>query len=597
MTTTIDPVLLSVLANAFEGIVREMTNGLLRSARSSVINTARDFSCAILTADNQLLAAAEGVPVHVFGAGPLGEAMLELQPDIAPGDAFLHNDPYRGNSHAADHSILVPVFVEGRHLFTAVTKAHQADCGNALPTTFSPTARDVYEEGALIFPCVRVQRDYQDIEDIVRMCQVRIRVPEQWYGDYLAAVGSSRIAERRIHELAEKYDAETLLSFTGAWFDYSERIAANVIAGLPGCVLDGESTHDAFPGTPPEGVRLRGRIEVKPGDGHVSVDLRDNPDNLPNGLNLTKATATGAALAGILSGLPEELPSNSGTFRRIDVLLREGCAVGIPRHPYSCSSGTTNLADRVVNLVQAAFAQIADGYGAAEGATGQAPAKSVVSGIDERTGHAYVNQILVGGTGGPATAYADGWPTYQRPVTGALLYHDSAEVDEQRYPVLIAERTLVADSGGAGRQRGGLACRVVIEARDEQVTLTYGIEGKDNPPRGVRGAAGGQPPAAWVEAAGSGERREVPTVGRIELRRGERIVSITPGGGGYGDPLERDVATVLDDVSESRVSAAAALADYGVVIREGVVDAEATERERRARSAAGITTRAAAGQE
>lgn len=156
MTREFDPVKLSVLANAFDGIVREMTSGLLRSARSSVINTARDFSCAVLTADNQLLAAAEGVPVHVFGAGPLGEDMVELHKDIREGDAFLHNDPYMGNSHAADHVILVPIFIQGRHLFTAVTKAHQADCGNSLPTTFFATARDVYEEGALIFPCVRI---------------------------------------------------------------------------------------------------------------------------------------------------------------------------------------------------------------------------------------------------------------------------------------------------------------------------------------------------------------------------------------------------------------------------------------------------------
>src|SRR5262245_31210178 len=178
MTTPFDPVLLPVLANAFDGIVREMTNGLLRSGRSSVLNTARDFSCSILTADGQLLASAEGAPVHVFGSEPLGESMRELQPDLAPGDAFLHNDPYRVNSHAADHSILVPVFLDGRHLFTAVAKAHQADCGNALPTTYSATARDVYEEGALIFPCVRVQRDYRDIDDIVRMCRARIRVPD-----------------------------------------------------------------------------------------------------------------------------------------------------------------------------------------------------------------------------------------------------------------------------------------------------------------------------------------------------------------------------------------------------------------------------------
>jgi N-methylhydantoinase B len=585
VTREFDPVKLSVLANAFDGIVREMTSGLLRSARSSVINTARDFSCAVLTADNQLLAAAEGVPVHVFGAGPLGEDMVELHDDIREGDAFLHNDPYRGNSHAADHVILVPIFIQGRHLFTAVTKAHQADCGNSLPTTFFATARDVYEEGALIFPCVRVQRDYTDIDDIIRMCRSRIRVPDQWYGDYLASVGASRIAERRLHELAEKFGVDDLVDFVDAWFDYSERLTASAIETLPEYVLHGTTAHDPFPGTGPDGVPLQATIEVKPKQGKITIDLRDNPDNLPNGLNLTKATATGAALAGILSGIPENLPSNAGTFRRIEVLLRDGCAVGIPKHPFSCSSGTTNLADRVVNLVQAAFSQIDDGYGTAEGAAGQAPAKSVISGIDERNGNAYVNQILVGGVGGPATPYVDGWPTYQRPVCGALLYHDSVEVDEQRYPILVHERTLIPDSGGAGRQRGGLATRVTMEPRVQSMTITYGIEGKLNPPRGVRGGHDGAVPAAWVEDLKTGERREIPVVGRYDLQSGEKVVSITPGGGGYGDPLERDVLAVLDDYRESRVSLAAAVAEYGVVIIDGAIDEAATAKTRQERLA------------
>ncbi|MDR6989174.1 N-methylhydantoinase B [Paenarthrobacter nitroguajacolicus] len=585
MTREFDPVKLSVLANAFDGIVREMTSGLLRSARSSVINTARDFSCAVLTADNQLLAAAEGVPVHVFGAGPLGEDMVELHKDIREGDAFLHNDPYMGNSHAADHVILVPIFIQGRHLFTAVTKAHQADCGNSLPTTFFATARDVYEEGALIFPCVRIQRDYSDIEDIIRMCRSRIRVPDQWYGDYLASVGASRIAERRIHELAEKFGVDDLVDFVDAWFDYSERLTASAIEKLPEYVLHGTSSHDPFPGTGPDGVHLQATLEVKPKQGKVVIDLRDNPDNLPNGLNLTKATATGAALAGILSGIPENLPSNAGTFRRVEVLLRDGCAVGVPKHPYSCSSGTTNLADRVVNIVQAAFSQIDDGYGTAEGAAGQAPAKSVISGTDERNGNPYVNQILVGGVGGPATPYVDGWPTYQRPVCGALLYHDSVEVDEQRYPILVHERTLVADSGGAGRQRGGLATRVTMEPRGESVTLTYGIEGKINPPKGVRGGHNGAEPSAWVEDLKTGERREIPVVGRYDLQSGEKVVSITPGGGGYGDPLERDVLAVLDDYRESRVTLEAAAAHYGVVITDDAIDEAATAQTRQERLA------------
>ena len=152
----LDAALLAVIANRLDSICREMTNTLLRSGRSAVLNMARDFSCSLVTGDNQMLASAEGLPVHVFGSQFLSEAMCNLHPNLTEGDAFLHNDVYLGNTHSADHTILVPVFVDGEHLFTCCAKAHQADCGNGLPTTYAPFAGDVYEKGALNFPCVQV---------------------------------------------------------------------------------------------------------------------------------------------------------------------------------------------------------------------------------------------------------------------------------------------------------------------------------------------------------------------------------------------------------------------------------------------------------
>jgi len=152
-----DPTLMAVLAHRFEAIVREMTNTLFRTGRSSIINMARDFSCSIITAEDELFAAAEGLQVHVLGAGLQTRSMRELHPDLREGDAYLHNDPILGNTHTADHTILVPVFVDGEHLFTASAKAHQADCGNAEPSTYVTYVEDVYAEGGLVFPCVKVQ--------------------------------------------------------------------------------------------------------------------------------------------------------------------------------------------------------------------------------------------------------------------------------------------------------------------------------------------------------------------------------------------------------------------------------------------------------
>ena len=207
-----------------------MENTLLRTAARRCSTWHATSPARSITGDNRLLASAEGLPVHVIGMEFLAEAVTDLHDDLSEGDAFLHNDPYLGNTHPADHVILVPVFWEGVHLFTAAAKAHQADCGNAQPTTYMPYARDVYEEGSLIFPAVRVQRDYEDIDDIIRMCRRRIRVPEQWYGDYLAMLGAARIGEARLKELCAKYGRETLSAFVEEWFDYSERRIAHVIS-------------------------------------------------------------------------------------------------------------------------------------------------------------------------------------------------------------------------------------------------------------------------------------------------------------------------------------------------------------------------------
>ena len=161
----IDPVDLAVLSSRFTAIVRAMSNTLIRAGRSVILNTGRDFSCCVITAQDELLAMADSVPLHVLsGADLMARSMRELHPGLKPGDAFLHNSPYHGNSHPADLSILIPVFDDqGAHRFTVMSKAHLADIGNAEPTPYSAMARDVYEEGAVIFPCVQVQQDYADI--------------------------------------------------------------------------------------------------------------------------------------------------------------------------------------------------------------------------------------------------------------------------------------------------------------------------------------------------------------------------------------------------------------------------------------------------
>jgi N-methylhydantoinase B len=573
-------VLTAVLANRVDVIVREMTNTLFRTGRSAVLNMARDFSCCIVTADNQLLTAAEGLQAHVLGAGLQTSSMTRLHPDLAPGDAFLHNDPLIGNTHPADHTLLVPVFIDGRHVFTASAKAHQADCGNSEPTTYMSYARDVYQEGALIFPCVRIQRDYRDLEDIVRMCRARIRVPEMWYGDYLAALGAVRIGERRLQELAARYGLETLEQFVGEWLDYSERRMTEAIRELPSSKLRVRGRHDPLDGHP-DGIEVDVGIEIDREEGRISVDLRENRDCLPLGLNLSEACARAGVLIAIYNCLPDDVPHNAGSFRRVEVLIREGSLAGGLTHPHSASVSTTNVLNRLINAIQSGFAHLGPGYGLAEGAGACGAGFAVFSGTDPRTGDPYVNQLVIGNNGGPGTPVCDGWVTYAMPDCAKTIYIDSIEVLEQKYPIRFRALRLVSDSGGAGRFRGAPGSEIVFGPAHGTMQAFYFADFGHNPPAGVLGGGDGSL-AMVAKIDRDGNETQQPTIGDVELAPGEWLRGFESGGGGYGDPLERDPEAVRQDVLDRWVSIEAAGTEYGVVLEgspaacELAVDAAAT---------------------
>src|ERR1700674_507730 len=573
--TSIDPVLLAVLANRFETIVREMTNTLQRAAYSPIISVARDFSCSIVTSSNDLLAAAEGVPVHVYGSNLQAASMVRLHPDLAEGDAYLHNDVYLGNSHAADHSILVPVFVDGEHMCTTNAKGHLADIGNSMPTTYMPGARDVYEEGALVFPCVRIQRSNRDVEDIIRICRSRIRVPDQWYGDYLAMLGSARVGERRLSELVAKYGKETIRQFIREWFDYSERRMIHALERLPSGQLTGSGRHDPFPPGLPDGIPLSVSINVDSENRTIEVDLRDNVDCVPAGINESEACAVASVIQGIFSVIDPDIPHNAGSFRRIKVLVRENSVAGIPSFPHSCSLATTNPSNRLINLAQSTFAQIGDGWGLAEGGTGHNVGYGVISGIDRRRGNApYVTQLVLANNGGPASPVCDGWVTYSMPAASGLLYRDSVEIDEQRFPIVVKSLRVAPDLGGPGRLRGAPPAEVVFGPREDPV-MVYppSAEGHMTPAKGVVGGHDGNV-ARMSKIERSGVETRLPGTFFGEIKPGEWIKGTDCGGGGYGDPLERDPKKVLWDVRERWVSQEQARDTYGVVLK-GSVDADA----------------------
>lgn len=574
-----DGVDLALITNRFEGIVRKMTNTLFRTARSGVINSARDFSACILTAGGELLAAAESLPIHTLcGPDLIVMAMREFHPELRRGDAFLHNSPYHGNSHAADHCMLAPVIDdEGVHRFTVLVKAHVADCGNASPTSYVPGARDVYEEGALIFPCVKVQEGYEFLEDVMRMCELRIRVPEQWRGDNLGMLGAVRVGEQAVMKLGEEIGWERLAEYTGQWFDYSERRMIAAIAELPSGCVSATSVHDPFPGVE-DGLPIKATVEVDPDAGSIDVDLRDNPDCVPCGLNLTEATARTAAMIGVFNSIGGDVPANAGSYRRLGVELRENCVAGIPRHPASCSLATTGIADRVANAVQRAMAELGEAIGMAEAGPCTPPASGVVSGRDPRRGGApFLNQLILGMTAGAGGPAADGWLNLAHVGNAGLMLRDSTEIDELRQPIRIWTDRVLPDTEGAGRRRGAPSAEVEFGPVDCELEVLWASDGNVNSALGARGGLPGGAARQYKREL-SGELRELDPVGRVLLKPGESIVSISCGGGGYGSPRERDIERVRHDVVEGWITPERARKVYAVAVdRAGNVDEPATD--------------------
>ena len=276
----------------------------------------------------------------------------------------------------------------------------------------------------------------------------------------------------------------------------------------------------------------------------------------------------------------------------MNVKLREGCVTGVPEFPHSCSMATTNIADRIVNATQAAFAKIGDGSGLAEGGLGMGAGAAVISGKDWRFGDsAYINQEWLLVNGGPATPTTDGWLNYGLPVAGGLMYRGSVEVDESKYPMLFRSLRVIPGGGGAGRFRGAPGAEVIYGPRRDPMTVVVSCDGQHNPPAGVRGGHAG-PPAATYKIDREGGETKLPGVVECVLGPGEWIRGVDTGGGGYGEPLERDPERVRRDVLESWETEDRARDIYGVVLSGTieeetlVVDDEATRTLRAERGAA-----------
>ena len=563
--TTIEPFLMSVLSYRLEAISREMVNTVMKASKSAVIKNSRDLSCGLLTYDHRLLCVEDVVPVHVTALELTTEPITRFFDDIKEGDAYLNNCPYTGGTHHADITVCVPVFYKGEPMFWALSRSHHADIGAPIPSTYLPEAATIYEEG-MHFPCLRVQREFRDLEDIIRMCRMKIRVADLWYGDYLAQIGACRNAERRLKELLDRYSPEVVKKFIEEWMEYGSRCAIHEIQKLPEGQWTYETRHDPVPGVADEGVPVKVTVITDPANGFVTVDARDNMDCVKGGINLSEACATASCRIGVFYNLDANIPHNEGSSSRIKVLLRDGCVVGRPTYPVGTSVATTNVNARLITAVSSCFSQMGDNRGMGEFAYSQSSGEAVISGLDaSRDNQEYVNQVFIGYGGGPGLHGYDGWLLSGAACDGGQMRLDSIEIDESMYPIVVKSRKIAKNSLGNGQWDGSPALEGEYGPLNSSMTAYWGSDGDVNPPLGVLGGGNSITSLNWKRKKDESIEILKP-FGSDTFEPSEFIGFRTCGGGGYGPPVKREPNRVVDAVNREWISPERATEIYKVAL-------------------------------
>jgi N-methylhydantoinase B len=577
MTSAYDPITFSVMLGRFNSIVNEMTLTLEHTAWTSILAICRDFSCAVYDSRARQISMYDALPIHTTSLNlVLQEIARSFEGDVHDGDVFMCNDPYRLNTHVGDLVTACPVFVEGEHLFWAVTKGHQLDTGAFVPSSVTAAAQNVWQEGIQI-PPVRVIAAGEERADVIGLYLANMRYQSLLRGDLLAQLASIEKGRRRLAELCEEYGTEEVLYYVDKLIEYADARMSTELQAMPDGEYSAESWIDSD-GVDELNIPIKVKVVVD-GD-HVTVDFTGSGPQARGGVNGSYATTRATAAIPFLYYVDPDIPHNEGCIRHIEVIAPAGTICNAV-YPASTSCATAIPSDCMHDAINKAMAAaIPDRVPA--GGTKQSNLPQF-SGVDPASGEAWGVMLFNGTGGGGAARGADGWPLYESIDGLGAVKAQPVEQVELLYPLRIESMEIEPDSMGFGAWIGGPGTRLAVRSlTGEMECVTFG-DGVANPPHGVLGGTPGHGGGAYVENGETGQRRFVSAAGVVRVEEGEVWVGISTGGGGYGNPLDRAAERVRDDVLEGIVSRAAARDVFGVVIGEGAdapLDKEATHRRR-----------------
>ncbi|MPZ24743.1 MAG: hydantoinase B/oxoprolinase family protein [Dehalococcoidia bacterium] len=579
--TRTDPITTEIIRNAFLSCAQDMNATLIRSSYTPIIYEGKDCAVALLDERADVLAQAVGVTMFL---GNL-EASVKLTAEqigwdgFRPGDVFYTNSPSAAGTHLNDATIFAPIFWRNRLVGFSATRAHWLDVGAKDPGG-SMDATELYQEGMRWGP-TRLYEDARPREDLIDLLRDNGRFGLSLVGDMNAQVAACRTGEARFRKILDRFGEDAYVAARDDIYRQSEQLEREAVEAIPNGVYRSEGClDDDGLGNGPLLIRMR--IDVE-GDS-MRIDLNGSASQTRGPVNSYLMNTISACRVGFKMLIHPDRPVDGGTFRTLEVTAPEG-SICAPQEPapcqFSCSPGGL-----LVDLVIHALASVLP-----EAAAAAHYGDSMIlrmTGDDPRRGERF---LLTGPHAGGWGAWAvgDGADALINVGNGAFKDYP-IEVVEQKYPVIVRGYGIRCDTGGAGRFRGGCGVYRRTElAADARVSAWF--ERFVTPAWGVFGGADGAGPEV-VTNEGRADERRFRKINILALSAGDVVELRTGGGGGYGQPTERDPERVREDVLDGYVSRAAAMHEYGVVLRADLtVDLAATlaarEAARRAESGDG----------
>lgn len=508
----IDPITLEVARNQFAALADEMGVVLRRTSLSPNIKERADCSAAVFAPDGEMLAQAEHIPVHLGSMPASVHACLDRF-DPVPGVQYAVNDPYHGGTHLNDLTILAPVFSESTHVAWVANRAHHADVGGEAPGSMPAHATRLEQEGHIVSPMVAVAEGRWNDEFLEPFLSAS-RTPWERRGDLDGQMGANAVAARRLTEMVRSEGISRFVEVSDALLGYGERRMSAALRDLP----DGTYEFEDFMELGDADVAIRVRVTV---DGEtLSADFTGSDPQVEANFNAVEAVTRSCLYYAVRVATDPTIPANGGCYRPIDLVVPEGTIVNA-RPPAAVAAGNVETSQRIADTILGALSQAAPDV---VPAASQGTMNNVLIGNDD---FAYY-ETVAGGQG--ARPYRDGQSGIQTGMTNTR--NTPIESLHMHYPFRVTAYTLRHDSGGAGTYCGGDGIRRELEFR-ETATLSLMGERRRNRPWGLAGGEPGATGEDWLIHL-SGERQRLAGKTTVEVSPGDRLLVLTPGGGGWG---------------------------------------------------------------